>query len=60
MRVVGSRPLERGPELATLAAAVRDATAGRGSVVLLTGEAGIGKTSVVRAFRADPGSPRHV
>jgi hypothetical protein len=28
MRVVGSRPLERGPELATLAAAVRDATAG--------------------------------
>ncbi len=58
MRVAGSRPLERGPVLATLAGAVRDAHAGRGAVVLLTGEAGIGKTSVVRAFRAAAGGTR--
>lgn len=58
MRVAGNRPLEREPVLATLAAAVRDANAGRGSVVLLTGEAGIGKTSVVRAFRAAAGRTR--
>jgi DNA-binding CsgD family transcriptional regulator/tetratricopeptide (TPR) repeat protein len=58
MRVAGSRPLERGPVLATLTAAVREAHAGRGAVVLLTGEAGIGKTSVVRAFKAAAGKTR--
>ena len=58
MRMAGSRPLEREPVLVTLAAAVRDASSGRGSVVLLTGEAGIGKTSVVRAFRAGAGRTR--
>lgn len=42
--------LERDDALATLAAAVRAAAAGRGSAVLVTGEAGIGKTSVVREF----------
>jgi predicted ATPase len=58
MRVAEIQPLEREPVLATLAAAVRDANAGRGSVVLLTGEAGIGKTSVVRAFLAAAGRTR--
>jgi predicted ATPase len=42
--------LEREDALGVLRSAVTDAEAGRGSVVLLFGEAGIGKTSVVRAF----------
>ena len=46
--------LERDSELAELRAAVREATAGRGRVVLLHGEAGIGKTSLVNALRAEP------
>jgi ATP/maltotriose-dependent transcriptional regulator MalT len=44
--------LERSAMLEALAGAVNDAAAGRGSVALVTGEAGIGKTSVVRAFAA--------
>ena len=44
--------LERQSELATLEAAVPAAAAGAGCVVLLYGEAGIGKTSVLRAFLA--------
>jgi predicted ATPase len=44
--------LERDAALAALDAAVREAASGRGSVVLVTGEAGIGKTSLVRAFAA--------
>jgi predicted ATPase len=47
--------LEREPMLAALDAAVTDAAEGRGSVALLTGEAGIGKTSLVRAPRAARG-----
>lgn len=47
--------LEREPALDALRAAVAEAAAGRGSTVLLTGEAGIGKTSVIRAFLAAPG-----
>lgn len=46
--------LEREPELAELRAATRDATAGHGRVVLLHGEAGIGKTTLASALRAEP------
>jgi DNA-binding CsgD family transcriptional regulator/tetratricopeptide (TPR) repeat protein len=47
-----SRLLERDRTLEALERAVADAAAGRGSVALVTGEAGIGKTSLVRAFAA--------
>ena len=46
--------LEREPELAELRAAARDAAAGHGRIVLLHGEAGIGKTSLASALRAAP------
>jgi DNA-binding CsgD family transcriptional regulator/tetratricopeptide (TPR) repeat protein len=46
------RLLERGDELGLLAQAVEDARSGEGSFVLVAGEAGIGKTSLVRALRA--------
>ncbi|HEU5469392.1 MAG TPA: AAA family ATPase [Actinophytocola sp.] len=42
--------VERERVLGALHAAVDEARAGRGSMVLITGEAGLGKTSVVRAF----------
>ena len=42
--------LERDAELAVITEALDRACSGTGSVVLLSGEAGIGKTSVVRAF----------
>jgi DNA-binding CsgD family transcriptional regulator len=42
--------LERDATLNVLRGAVGDAAAGRGSVALVSGEAGIGKTSLVRAF----------
>ena len=44
--------LERDDTLAALIGAVEDAAAGHGSVVLISGGAGLGKTSVVRAFAA--------
>ncbi len=44
--------LEREQELAQLAAAASDAQAGQGSVVLVMGEAGIGKSSLVEATRS--------
>ena len=49
--------LERDDTLAALDRIVGDAAAGRGSVVLVTGEAGIGKTTLVRAF-ADEAAAR--
>ncbi|MBJ8346223.1 AAA family ATPase [Antrihabitans sp. YC2-6] len=54
------RLLERTQVLAVLASAWDDAIKGNGSVVLVTGEAGIGKTSVTKAFResAEQGSAR--
>ncbi|MFF4274394.1 helix-turn-helix transcriptional regulator [Streptomyces sp. NPDC001536] len=42
--------LEREPELARLAAAARQAADGAGSVALVFGEAGIGKSSLVKAM----------
>ena len=45
--------LEREQTLDALSRAVGDAAAGHGSVVLVTGEAGIGKTSLIRAFAAE-------
>jgi DNA-binding CsgD family transcriptional regulator/tetratricopeptide (TPR) repeat protein len=44
--------LERDDALAELAASWRDATGGSGAVVVVSGEAGVGKTSLVRAFAA--------
>ncbi|HET9720511.1 MAG TPA: AAA family ATPase [Solirubrobacteraceae bacterium] len=43
--------LEREAELGLLAEAVRDALAGAGALILISGEAGIGKTSLIRALR---------
>src|SRR5690242_19955132 len=43
--------LERGSCLGALDEYATDAAAGRGRLVLVTGEAGIGKTAVVDAFR---------
>src|SRR3954453_7956269 len=44
------RLLEREEPLTELLGALRRAEAGRGSTALVTGEAGIGKTTLVRAF----------
>jgi DNA-binding CsgD family transcriptional regulator/tetratricopeptide (TPR) repeat protein len=48
---MAGRLLEREAELAAFQRAIDGAKAGRGSVVAVTGEAGIGKTTVIRAFR---------
>ena len=50
-----SELLERRPQLEALARWWLDATAGDGRLVFVGGEAGIGKTSLVRRFCADPG-----
>jgi len=46
---------ERSHVLDALGAALGRAAAGRGSLVLLTGEAGVGKTAVLRRFARDAG-----
>jgi len=51
-RVFVDRLLERDAELEALVEAVEAARSGAGSFVLIAGEAGIGKTSLVRALRA--------
>lgn len=45
--------LERGETLAKLTALLTEARTGQGRVALIRGEAGIGKTSVVKQFVAD-------
>jgi predicted ATPase len=45
--------VEREQELAALEAALAEASAGRGCVVLLTAEAGGGKTALIDRFCAD-------
>ncbi|HEU5491645.1 MAG TPA: AAA family ATPase [Gaiellaceae bacterium] len=48
----GERLLERDDVLAALSGAYAEARAGTGRLVLVSGESGVGKTSVVRAFLA--------
>jgi DNA-binding CsgD family transcriptional regulator len=52
--------LEREAELAALRAAWRRAQSGSGSMVLVAGEPGVGKTTLVRRFTAGIGSPTTV
>src|SRR5215217_8188479 len=56
--VAGLVLLERKRELAGLAQAAREAAAGEGGLVLILGEAGIGKSSLVRALRLLPANGR--
>jgi DNA-binding NarL/FixJ family response regulator len=54
LRVPGRQPLYgRDAELTVLRAALDEAVAGRGRLVLVGGEAGIGKTSLVQALAAE-------
>jgi DNA-binding CsgD family transcriptional regulator len=50
--------LERGTVMTELAGALDSAARGVGGTVFVTGEAGIGKTSVVERFSAECGAPR--
>jgi DNA-binding CsgD family transcriptional regulator len=54
------RLLEREVELEALVAAVERARSGRGTVALVRGEAGIGKTSLLRALKERARLPFHV
>src|SRR5215470_9123472 len=49
---MGANILERNDELAALASAAREARDGSGSVILISGEAGIGKSSLVEGIRS--------
>jgi predicted ATPase len=54
------RLLERAAELRRLHSAVDRATAGRGVTVLVTGEPGIGKTSLLQTFVVELGTRTRV
>src|SRR5262245_9284430 len=54
----GGALVGRGSELARLAGLIRAAAAGRGSAVLIEGEPGIGKSSLVRAAIAEAADAR--
>jgi tetratricopeptide (TPR) repeat protein len=49
--------MERGGALAALRGALAEVRAGSGRMVLLNGEAGIGKTAIVEAFTGEAGAP---
>ncbi len=51
--------LEREPQLRTVAAYLAEAGAGHGRLVFVAGEAGVGKSTFVRAFVADAGNAAH-
>src|SRR5689334_15354123 len=52
--------LEREPLLASMLSALDRAAAGRGGTVLVEGEAGIGKTSLIQEFAARAAERAHV
>jgi tRNA A37 threonylcarbamoyladenosine biosynthesis protein TsaE len=52
--------LERDGQLRQLEAALERASLGRGTTVLVSGEAGVGKTSLLQAFAAHAGETARV
>jgi DNA-binding CsgD family transcriptional regulator/tetratricopeptide (TPR) repeat protein len=52
--------LEREAQLDTLRAGLADASAGVGRLIFVAGEAGVGKSALVRAFRAEIGTTTRV
>ena len=52
------RLLEREAALADLSAALDEARAGAGAVAMVSGEAGVGKTTLLRAFAGEAGAAR--
>jgi hypothetical protein len=50
---LGMRPLERGSSLASLAGYAREARQGDGRLVLVAGEAGVGKSALLEQFQCD-------
>src|SRR3954470_21476846 len=54
------RLLEREPLLASMLAARDRATSGRGGTILVEGEAGIGKTSLLQEFAAQAGDSSRI